>query len=82
MDAIKRFVESLKIGRKQEHVNLALFPLMAADAGEPGYLILYETISDGFYRQWMTREAFGRRGVGTWEMSDVAQDFAQEAKRG
>ena len=47
MDAVKNYVETLKVGRKQEHVNLALLPLMAPDTGVPDYLTLEEALGEG-----------------------------------
>jgi hypothetical protein len=47
MDAVKDYLQALKIGRKQEHVNVALFPLMAPDAGPPDYLTLEEALKEG-----------------------------------
>jgi hypothetical protein len=34
-------------GRKQSHQNMALFPLLAPDAGEPDYLVLEEALGQG-----------------------------------
>jgi hypothetical protein len=34
----------VKVGGKQSHLNMALFPLLASDAGEPDYMILEEAL--------------------------------------
>jgi len=47
MEAIQAFVEIVKQGGKQSHLNLSLFPLLAPDAGEPDYLILEEALAKG-----------------------------------
>jgi hypothetical protein len=38
------FLEKVKLGGKQSHLNMALFPLLAPDAGEPDYMILEEAL--------------------------------------
>ena len=40
METIQAFLENVKLGGKQSHQNMTLFPLLASDAGEPDYLIL------------------------------------------
>jgi hypothetical protein len=45
MEAIQAFVERVKLGGKQSHLNLTLIPLFAADAGVPDYLILEEALT-------------------------------------
>jgi hypothetical protein len=40
-------METLKQGGKQSHLNLALFPLLSADGGDPDYLILEEALAQG-----------------------------------
>ncbi len=47
MEAIHDFMETLKQGGKQGHLNLALFPLLTADGGDPDYLILEEALAQG-----------------------------------
>lgn len=47
MEAIHDFMETLKQGGKQSHLNLALFPLLSADGGDPNYLILEEALAQG-----------------------------------
>ena len=47
MEQIQSFLETLKQGGKQTHLNLTLFPLLAADAGEPDYLVLEEGLGQG-----------------------------------
>ena len=47
MEAIHDFMETLKQGGKQSHLNLALFPLLSADGGDPDYLILEEALAQG-----------------------------------
>ena len=47
MEAIQIFLEKVKLGGKQSHLKMTLFPLLASDAGEPGYLILEEALGQG-----------------------------------
>ena len=47
MEAIQAFLETVKQGGKQSHLNMTIFPLLAPDAGEPDYLILEEALSQG-----------------------------------
>ena len=47
MDLINAFLETLKQGGKQSHLNLTMIPLLAADDGEPDYLTLEEGLSQG-----------------------------------
>jgi len=47
MEHIQAFLETLKQGGKQTHLNLTLFPLLAPDAGEPDYLVLEEALGQG-----------------------------------
>src|SRR4030042_6409848 len=47
MEAIHAFLENVKLGGKQSHQNMALFPLLASDAGKPDYLILEEGLAQG-----------------------------------
>jgi hypothetical protein len=44
MDLISKFLDTVKIARKQRHLNLSVFPLLAPEAGEPDYLILEEAL--------------------------------------
>jgi hypothetical protein len=47
MEKIQGFLENVKLGGKQTHLNLTLFPLLASDAGEPDYLILEGALAQG-----------------------------------
>ncbi len=47
MESIQTFLENVKLGGKQSHLNLTLFPLLASDDGEPEYLILEEALGRG-----------------------------------
>jgi hypothetical protein len=47
MEQIQGLLENVKLGGKQSHLNMTLFPLMASDAGEPDYLILEEALGQG-----------------------------------
>jgi len=47
MEAIQFFLKDVKLGGKQTHLNMTLFPLLASDAGEPDYLILEEALGQG-----------------------------------
>lgn len=47
METIKAFLERVKLGGKQSHLNMTLFPLLASDAGEPDYLILEDALGQG-----------------------------------
>ena len=47
MEAIHAFLENVKLGGKQSHQNMALFPLLASDAGKPDYLTLEEGLAQG-----------------------------------
>jgi hypothetical protein len=47
MDLINAFLETLKQGRKQSHLNLTVIPLLSSNGGEPDYLILEEGLSQG-----------------------------------
>jgi hypothetical protein len=47
MEAIQAFVERVKQGGKQPHLNMTLIPLLASDAGVPDYLILEEALTQG-----------------------------------
>ena len=44
MDQIGIFLETVKLARKQSYLNLALFPLLAPDKGDPYYLTLEEVL--------------------------------------
>jgi hypothetical protein len=41
------FLERVKLGGKQSHLNMTLFPLLASDAGAPDYLFLEEALGQG-----------------------------------
>lgn len=45
MDPIQACLDKLKQGGKQNHLNLTMIPLLAANGGEPGYLTLEEGLS-------------------------------------
>jgi len=47
MIVIDAFLEKVKLGGKQAHLNMALFPLLSPDAGDPDYLILEEALAQG-----------------------------------
>jgi hypothetical protein len=47
MEAIRTFLEKVKLGGKQSHLNMTLVPLLAPDAGEQDYLILEEALTQG-----------------------------------
>jgi hypothetical protein len=47
MEAIQAFVERVKQGGKQSHINMTLIPLLASDAGIPDYLILEQALTQG-----------------------------------
>ena len=48
MESIQLFLEKVKVGGKQSHLNMALFPLLAPDAGEPDYFTLEEALNQAF----------------------------------
>jgi len=47
MEPIQLFLKNAKLGGKQSHQKMALFPLLAPDAGEPDYLVLEEALGQG-----------------------------------
>ncbi|MBM4332980.1 MAG: hypothetical protein FJ117_17500 [Deltaproteobacteria bacterium] len=47
MEAIQLFLKKVKLGGKQSHMNMTLFPLLASDARAPDYLILEEALGLG-----------------------------------
>ncbi len=47
MGGIQGFLENVKLGGKQTHLNMALIPLLASNAGAPDYLILEEGLGQG-----------------------------------
>jgi hypothetical protein len=47
MEHIQKFLGNVKMGGKQSHLNMTIFPLLAPDAGEPDYMILEEALSQG-----------------------------------
>jgi hypothetical protein len=47
MEQIQGFLENVKLGGKQTHLNMTLIPLLAPDAGAPDYLILEEALNQG-----------------------------------
>jgi hypothetical protein len=44
MDDVRMFLEKVKLGGKQNHLNMTLIPLLAPDAGEPDYMVLEEAL--------------------------------------
>jgi hypothetical protein len=50
MQPIITFLDSIKVGRIQSHRNMALYPLLAPDAGPPDYITLDEALSRGAVR--------------------------------
>src|SRR5512143_3552797 len=47
MEQIQGFLENVKMGGKQSHLNMTLIPLLAPDAGAPDYMILEEALAQG-----------------------------------
>jgi hypothetical protein len=47
MEQIQGFLENVKLGGKQNHLNMTLIPLLASDTGAPDYLILEEALGQG-----------------------------------
>jgi hypothetical protein len=48
MEPIQLFLKNVKLeGEKQSRYNMALFPLLAPDVGEPAYLVLEEALGQG-----------------------------------
>ncbi len=47
MDLINAFLDTLKRGGKQSHLNLTMIPMLAANEGEPDYLTLEEGLGQG-----------------------------------
>lgn len=47
MENLKNHLDPLKLGRAQAHQNMALFPLLASDAGAPYYMTLEEAFEQG-----------------------------------
>ena len=47
MEQIQTFLENVKLGGKQSHLHLTVFPLLAPDTDEPDYFILEEALSQG-----------------------------------
>ncbi len=47
MEQIQGFLENVKLGGKQSHLNMTLIPLLAPDAGAPDYLVLEEALGQG-----------------------------------
>jgi hypothetical protein len=45
MEQIQAFLENVKLGGKQNHLNMTLIPLLAPDAGVPDYLTLEEALN-------------------------------------
>ena len=44
MEGIRDYLAHVKVGKKQTHLNMTLFPLLAPDNGEPDYLTLDEAL--------------------------------------
>jgi len=47
MEQIQGFLENVKLGGKQTHLNMTLIPLLAPHAGAPDYLTLEEALTQG-----------------------------------
>jgi hypothetical protein len=47
MEAVQLFLDKVKLGGKQSHLNMTLIPLLTPDAGAPDYLILEEGLGQG-----------------------------------
>jgi len=47
VDTIQAYLETLKQGGKQSHLNLTMIPLLSSTGGEPDYLTLEEGLSQG-----------------------------------
>jgi len=47
MDLINSFLQTLKQGGKQSHLNLTMIPLLATNEGDPAYLTLEEGLGQG-----------------------------------
>lgn len=47
MEPIEQFLQGLKLAPKQEHKNLALYPLLASPKSDPDYLVLSEALDLG-----------------------------------
>ena len=44
MEVIRDYLAHVKVGKKQTHLNMTLFPLLAPDKGDPDYMTLDEAI--------------------------------------
>jgi len=44
MEQIISFIESLKVARKQTHLNLTMFPLLAPEGKKPDYLTMEQAL--------------------------------------
>lgn len=47
MEEVKTFLETVRLARKQSHLNMTLFPLMAPDECHPDYLTLEQALDLG-----------------------------------
>jgi len=47
MDAIDELLAKIKLGGKQSHLNMALYPFLMPDTGDPDYLTLEEALAEG-----------------------------------
>ena len=47
MDTIQAYLDTLKQGGKQSHLNMTMIPLLSSDGGEPDYLTLEEALAKG-----------------------------------
>ena len=54
------FLDQLKVGRKQSHKNLALYPLLSTYAVGLDYLLLDEALSDNLIEVVELSEGEGR----------------------
>ena len=48
MEQVQAFLENVKLGGKQNHLNMTLIPLLAPDAGQPYYFTLEEALNQAF----------------------------------
>ena len=48
-NAIKSYLDQIKIGRKQSFKNLAMFPLLSTYSSDLDYLLLDEALREGLF---------------------------------
>lgn len=46
MDMVVAFLEKAKLAKKQQHENMTVFPLLAADGFAPDYMVRDQAIPD------------------------------------